>query len=176
MVRPGDGQIGRRSRFSLSLLLASLLLAGCGYVLVSRTRSNVLPERIRRISVSLFENRTYRFGLEADLTDAISAEFATSKALIIGGVSRADAILEGEITELITQPIAYDESNLAKEYEIRMRVKIALRETSAGGIIYRDEVGEKVSYLIASGSEAQALGALYGRIARSIRVLLEEGF
>ena len=170
------GQNRRRYLSFLPFLLAIILLSGCGYILVSRSRSNVLPENIRRISISLFENRTYRFGLEADLTDAVSAEFATSKALIMGGVGRADAILEGEITELSSEAIAYDENNLAQEHEIVMRVKIAVREVNNGEIVYQDEIAEKVSYLVASGDETQALKTLYVRLAKSLRVLLEEGF
>lgn len=79
----------------LGLFTASLLLAACGYTSRSQLRQNV-----NTIYVPIFDNLTYRRGLEFDLTNALKNEILFRTRLKIVDKDHADSILYGSITDV----------------------------------------------------------------------------
>jgi hypothetical protein len=90
-------------RWTLLLLIAVALCTGCpGY----STRT-VFRRDIRTIYVEVFDNRTFRRGLEVPLTRAIVAEIKLRTPLAFAPRDEADSILSGELEE-------FRESSLVK--------------------------------------------------------------
>ena len=79
----------------LGLFTACLLLAACGYTSRSQLRQNV-----NTIYVPIFDNFTYRRGLEFDLTNALKNEILFRTRLKIVDKDHADSILYGSITDV----------------------------------------------------------------------------
>ncbi len=78
----------------LVVAAAALLLSGCGY-----STSTLLRKDIRTVHVPVFENRTWRRGLEVDLTRAIIEELKLHTHLRIAPKQEADSTLEGELLD-----------------------------------------------------------------------------
>lgn len=79
----------------LGLFTASLLLAACGYTSRSQLRQNV-----NTIYIPIFDNLTYRRGLEFDLTNSLKNEILFRTRLKIVDKDHADSILYGSITDV----------------------------------------------------------------------------
>ena len=79
----------------LGLFTVSLLLAACGYTSRSQLRQNV-----NTIYVPIFDNLTYRRGLEFDLTNVLKNEILFRTRLKIVDKDHADSILYGSITDV----------------------------------------------------------------------------
>ncbi|MBI5125064.1 MAG: LptE family protein [Planctomycetes bacterium] len=79
----------------LGLFTACLLLAACGYTSRSQLRQNV-----NTIYIPIFDNLTYRRGLEFDLTNALKNEILFRTRLKIVDKDHADSILYGSITDV----------------------------------------------------------------------------
>lgn len=79
----------------LGLFTASLLLAACGYTSRSQLRQNV-----NTIYIPIFDNLTYRRGLEFDLTNALKNEILFRTRLKVVDKDHADSILSGSITDV----------------------------------------------------------------------------
>lgn len=79
----------------LGLFTASLLLAACGYTSRSQLRQNV-----NTIYIPIFDNLTYRRGLEFDLTNSLKNEILFRTRLKIVDKDHADSILSGSITDV----------------------------------------------------------------------------
>ena len=77
--------------------LLALLLAGCGYVVGSPFRPDV-----RSVAVPIFQNDTYRKGVEFQLTEAVQKEMQ-QRGLQIAEEPYADTRLTGKIVEIQKQ-------------------------------------------------------------------------
>ncbi|MGQ9630613.1 MAG: LptE family protein [bacterium] len=161
--------------------IALIFLVGCGYYLVSSTGSSVLPPNIKRIAVSLFTNRTYRYGAEEVLTNAVISELIARKMSIVGP-RNADAILEGEIIE-ITSPelVSEDKATGEKKYKVTMRVSVRLRDLASDEIVWRlDELSSENTYTVKKGeaetADSEQMQILYDNVAKGIRSALFEGW
>jgi hypothetical protein len=82
----------KRHIWRLVLIVGCLGLAGCAY-----PRYALLREDIRTIYVPVFENSTWRRGLEVDLTRAVTEELKLHTHLRFVSRKRAESILEGEL-------------------------------------------------------------------------------
>lgn len=96
------------SRWSASLLLSLLLLAGCGYHAVNSAVH--LPSTIRTLAIPSFRNNTNSYHTEAMFTQAVIREFTdrTSYRVVDGSDPSADATLQGTITSFQIIPLTYD--------------------------------------------------------------------
>ena len=79
----------------VGLFMVSLLLTACGYTSRSTMRQNV-----NTIYIPIFENQTFRRGLEFDLTNAIKNEVLFRTRLKVVDKDHADSVLYGEIADV----------------------------------------------------------------------------
>lgn len=104
----------------LGIAAAALVLAGCGY-----STSSLIREDIRTVHVPVFDNQTWRRGLEVDLTRAILEEVKLHTRLRIAPKDQADSTLDGELIEL-TQSIvtkSVDDQILLKRAQATVRFR-----------------------------------------------------
>ena len=77
------------------LVLAVLCLVGCGY-----TAKRPFGHQVKTIHLPVFENRTFRRGLEFELATALRRELLTKTPLRIVDRPDADSVLKGEIVQV----------------------------------------------------------------------------
>ena len=99
----------------LFLCATSLVLAGCGY-----TTGGMLPKHIHTVHVPVFDNTTFRRGLEFDLTESLKRELMARTRLRLAEREQADSILDGSIVEVRERLLA----ETAEEEVISKRVTV----------------------------------------------------
>jgi len=181
MMRPNDRT--KPAAAAACALIAAVLAfaAGCGYRL--RGTGSALPPGIRTISVPMFKNQTTRFELDVKLTRAVINEFvARGKVALSADPAAADAVLEGEITGFIANPIGFSGGNQADSYNITVTAKVTLKaKASAEPLFANPSFIYQQEYEVPPGSsfedvQTEAIDKIAGKFARSLVVSILEGF
>jgi len=147
------------------LLAAAAALASCGYSLGPPG-----PVRgARTISLPVFENRTYRRGLEADLARAVLAEVQSRTRLRVVETG-ADVVLEGTITACDEILLSRGEDQTIRESTVLLTVEILLRDGRTGGALRpRDRISERESFVPSVGESLRSARAeAFRRLAADI--------
>ncbi len=99
-------------------LMATFLVAGCGYTLVGQ--ASTIPDDVRMVYVEPLINETQRAQVEQILTQAISDEMVTRRRnfTVSSSSGDADAILRGKVVSFDVRPLTFDENGLADNFEI----------------------------------------------------------
>lgn len=127
---------------SLTLAVAALCLAaslaGCGYGLVGR--GNNLPADVRSVYIKPLENRTPRTQAEQFLTRAIADEMVTRQRFsVVGSETGADAELSGAVVAFGANPVTFDNSGRATEYEISITASILFKRVGKEQVLWKNE-------------------------------------
>ena len=105
------------------MAVCGILSCSCGYHL-SGTGSQI-PDHIKSIHIPDFENKSNRFQAEQFVTFAIREEFIRrSNLVLVDNLSKADSILEGEITGFDVKPVSYSNTAQANLYRITIRLVV----------------------------------------------------
>jgi len=104
----------------VGLGLTAIVLTGCGY-----STSSLIRDDIRTVHVPVFDNQTWRRGLEVDLTRAIVEELKLHTHLRIAPKDEADSTLEGELVEFTQSVVtkSVDDQVLLKRAQATVRYK-----------------------------------------------------
>lgn len=94
MSHPSRSPSGARVRAALSVLLLALLSGGCLYSFTG----GGLPQHIRTIAVSAFENGTTQPLLESEIERVLQAELPRNLGVNLAAESLADAVVRGRVT------------------------------------------------------------------------------
>jgi outer membrane lipopolysaccharide assembly protein LptE/RlpB len=159
-----------------------LLAGACGYSLVGRSSS--LPPEIRVIRFATLANETARVGVEQRLSREIARELATRGRFSVQASSEgADAELTGAVAGFDLYPVAFDEAGRAREYEVRITARIALRTLPGERVIWQNpsySFRENYSFSTSAASyadrENEAIDRVGERFAESLVTALLEGF
>ena len=146
---------------------ASIASVGCGYSLVGRTSN--LPESIRIVQFETLVNQTQRVGLEQRLSREIARELASrGRFRVQANAAGADAVLTGAVTGFDLYAVAFDEQGRAKEYQVRITAKVALRGVDEKVIWENPGLTLREDYQAQSGSNAQDPNAFFGQDANAL--------
>jgi len=155
---------------SILVLLAILLVGGCGYSL----RGN-LPAHIRTVTVPVFANKTQHPAVENFLTSAVVDAFVTSGRLKVARPEDADSILEGEIVGYEVDSISFDRQANVREYRLTVTLNLRFRDRRRNETLWRQEgVQEKADFRVPGqvaatfSSEQSALREAAETIGRAI--------
>ncbi len=132
-LKPLPGKSGKIV-FLLLFLCLALYLNSCAY-----TVKSILPEHIKKVTVTTFKNNTFHYGLEDTLTDAVIREFIVDGRLRVGRAKTADALLSGEITRYDREPLSYDNENIVEEYKIRIMVDITFKDLTTAEALWKEK-------------------------------------
>lgn len=169
-----------------SLVLAAALasaLAGCGYALVGTGRG-VLPPNVKTVWVGTFQNETPKVGLEQRITEAVLRELSARARLEpVRNRDAADAELTGRLLGYSVDPVRFDTSGRAVEYQITVTASVTLSDRatekplfSNPSFLYRQPYDVPTT----SGSyfdvETAAIEVLARPFARSLVTMILEGF
>jgi len=111
------GRAAGRSRWVTAARLALAVMAtglvGCGY-----SNESLHRDSVRTVYVDMFQSRSFRRGIEFQLTEAIRKEIAQSTPYKNAERGKADTILEGEILD-------WDEAAIGKSFVTNRAREIA---------------------------------------------------
>ena len=91
-----------------------LSLSGCGYSTVGSEPNNgyqwrsLYREDVKTVAVPIFQNKSYRRGVEFQLSRALVQQIEAKSPYKVVPKERADTILDGEITDIRLQNVSTD--------------------------------------------------------------------
>ena len=117
-------------------VLCAALLASCGYH--GGGRAELIPNTVHTIAVPAFTNATTHYKLTDQLPQAITREFITrTRYRVTPDTESADAILDGTVLGYNSFPTVFDPATgRASAVELRVVMRISLRERATGKILY----------------------------------------
>jgi Lipopolysaccharide-assembly len=108
-----------RRTLCLALCLAAAVSAiGCGY-----SASSLYPPGIRTVHVQFMDNRTFRRGVEVDLTRALVGEIKLRTPLLFGSRDSADSLLTGELLSFEEDVSVHDSTGEALRRGVTLHVR-----------------------------------------------------
>ena len=118
------------------VLLFVFGLAGCGDMTGYSNRS-LFPQDVGSVCLEMFENQSFRRGVEYELTDALAKRIeAETPYKIISSKDRADTLLTGQIVGIGQSVLTYDrESGLPLERELQIRAVVNWKNLKTGQLL-----------------------------------------
>jgi len=126
-----------------ALLLAAVLLAGCGYSLGPGRP----VQGAATVTIPVFGNRTYRRGVETDLARLLVSEIhsrTTLRVVDAGG----DLVVEGTIVNADEVLLSQGEDQTVRESTVLVTVDILVRDRRTGELVRpRQRLTERESFV-----------------------------
>lgn len=131
------------SFFTFFAFLTSVaMLTGCGGVASTKSIKPSLPDTIKKISIPLVSNRSLKYGMEADFTDALVRQFQKDGRLMIVPEDQCDAKLVVTVENYIKEPVQRDVNNVPILYNLKVHVSLKLLDAKTQNILQsKDRVG-----------------------------------
>jgi outer membrane lipopolysaccharide assembly protein LptE/RlpB len=165
-------------RNGLSVLLAGVMIVGCGYQFQG---TGTLPGNTETVFVQMLRNRTSETGIEIAFTAALIDELTRNQRA--AAQERADARLSGEIASVSTDTIARTGSTTSAERRVRATLNLELTDRSGVLIWKARNVSANAAFLVDADSKAitdqnrrEALTELAQRVAESIYSRMTDDF
>ena len=115
---------------ALAALLATLLLAGCGYHNASAAVH--LPSTVHRIDVPTFQNHTQAYHVELTMTQAVLKELTSRTNYRVASTDEpgdADATIHGDITSFVVYPLTYDSTtNQSSSFLVTVGARVTVTD------------------------------------------------
>jgi hypothetical protein len=164
------------TRASRTLLFVSALslLAGCGYSpsdpavgqtgqtggLAGYQWKSLYRDDVRTVAVPIFSNRSYRRGVEFQLTKAIINQLEAQSPYKVVPRDRADTILEGEITDIFVRTYSADpHTGVPQDQFYLVRVNFTWKDLRTGKILAERRRFEQSATFYPTLGEGQFIGA-----------------
>jgi len=162
--------------------LVALMLSGCGYSLAGRGAT--LPEHIHRVGIPPFENQTARLDLDEIITSQVQQQFIAHGGYeVVPQREGVDALLQGEITNFSSRPVALDAEGRSTQISVMITSRVQFRDLVANKILFssRNFVFRK-EYQVASDAanyfdqEIEAIREASNDFAATLASSILEGF
>ncbi|MHC4738025.1 MAG: LPS assembly lipoprotein LptE [Planctomycetota bacterium] len=154
-----------------------LCFCGCGEM-EGYSSESLFPEDVDSIYVQMFDNRSFRRGVEYELSDALAKRIeAETPYKIISSRDRADTIISGQIVQ-ITESVLSSERQIGRalEKEVQLQAVVNWKNLKTGELLIKNKsVNASATY-----SEWQNQGFSYAstlaanNLARRIVELMEK--
>ena len=136
--RPLDAAVAKlrhtKLRFAVSTGLL-LLLTGCGY-----TVGNGFSPELKTVSVPIFENDTYRRGIELQLTEAVIKQIQNRTPYRLARGNDADTRLTGRIVQTRKDVLGKTGNNDPRQLQVSIMVRVTWENLRTGEILAEQEV------------------------------------
>jgi hypothetical protein len=154
---------------ALALAIAAAAVLSCG----PYTFNPNVPGYIKSVAIPLFKNpRTFKYGAERVLTDAVIDEFVADGTLDVAGEDVADSKLQVEIVNYKKEALSYDVQEVVKEYNLAIVVSGTFTDLINNQVLWQEpSMYESVSYYAIgpnAETEDDALDRLAEELARKI--------
>ena len=159
---------------SVVWVLFVTVLGGCGY-----TQKTKMPNDIKTLAVPTFKNViqakqifSYQSGLEVRLTNAVRDRILFDGNVKLAEPSESDAVLIGNLTQYIQEPIGYDQLEQVDRYRLTIGTDLTLKDLRTNKVIWHEPyfTGEVIYVLRGNGAitEQQAADAAIRKFARDV--------
>jgi len=167
-------------KFTLLLLSCALPvgLSGCG--ISGYTNDSLFPSNVGTVCIKMFDNRTFRRGVEYELTDALAKRIeAETPYKIVSDQDLADTVIEGQIISIGEHALSTDrELGSVLEKEVEVQAIVQWKNLKTGELL----IDHKTVAASASYSDYQLQDFKYGstvaanNLARKIVELMERSW
>jgi hypothetical protein len=136
----------------MGCVLMVALMCGCGY-----STKSLISRDINSIHIPIFENDTFRRGIEFDLTKAVKDEIMSKTNLRIASKDNADAILRGTVKDFTERILTHGFSDSIVEAAVTLYVDIKLVDRRTGRTLI-DEKGikQEAEYIVRRGETLES--------------------
>ncbi len=138
------------------VLTTTLLSGGCGYQMMGVNHASLYRQDIQTVAVPIFLNRTYRRGLETELTKSIIQQLEEHSPYKVVPKDRADTILEGEIVTAPVDLLNTDgNTGLPQEQQYTVVINFTWKNLRTGDIlVQRKNLDQRESFFPTLGESA----------------------
>lgn len=148
-MRSESGGANRHFVFLLGLIIASYLsLCGCGGI-AGYSGKPLFPEDVDSVYVEMFDNRSFRRGVEYELTDALAKRIESDTPYkVISSRQRCDTVMSGQITGVGESVLVSErETGRALEKEVQLQAVVSWENLKTGELLIDNEtVSASASY------------------------------
>lgn len=125
--------------FGFGVVVASAVLAGCGYHVAGRSEG--LPKSIHVIAVPALENKTTSYRIEQRLTAATVHEFlAKTRYRVVSEPANGDAVLRGKVLSLEAVPLLFDTATgRATTMLVTVKCEVTFEDRETGKLLYHTD-------------------------------------
>ena len=129
------------------IIVLLALISGCGY-----TNKSLISRNINSIYIPIFENDTFRKGLEFDLTSAVKDEIMSNTKLRILQKDSADTILTGRIMTVKEGMLSSNVEDNIVESRVTISVHIKLVDRITGRtLVEEDNLKQSAEFIVNRG-------------------------
>lgn len=132
----------------VSLCLSCLALCGCDGML-GYTNESLFPKDVHSVCLKMFDNKSFRRGVEYDLSDALAKRIEVETPYkIVSNADRADTVMSGQIISITEFALSTDrEIGTILEKEVELRAVVDWKNLKTGELLIdHQEVRASASY------------------------------
>lgn len=166
-------------RFAVMIFIAAtLLFYGCAYKFAG---GGDLPGSVKKVSISVLENKTAESGIENMITNDLIYEF-TRNGKVVAKIDDADAYLTGTIESANDEAISHKGDHVSLERRVTVVLGLKLKDRSGnivwtGKDIAADQAFAVMADKIATENERRkAIAVLSKRLAENVYNRLTDNF
>lgn len=128
--------------FYLLLTISYTLISGCcGY----STRS-LLPGYIKKVHIKIFENQTFKPGLDEIATQITIEAFRNNSNLKIVSEDQADIVVSGKITGFSKDPYVYTGALEVSQYKVTIKFSVICFDQVKNTIYWQGDISDWAIY------------------------------
>ena len=142
--------VSQRSPSSLLIIIVLIfgwLLMGCGYHF--RADGKPIGIDIASLAIPLVTSTSSSLGFEAEFTTIIREEFINNATIPLVSVDKAQAVLTGNVFDIITEPLSFDQTEVSvagntstfsvtRSRRLIIKLDAKLTEQASGKLIWHD--------------------------------------
>lgn len=174
-----DRCVSHRYPLELTVLCICVLPAGlCGCAgLAGYSNESLFPKNVRSVRLEMFDNQTFRRGVEYELSDALAKRIEVDTPYkIITDVDRADTVMGGQIVAIDELALSTDRDlGTVLESEVQLRAVVHWKNLKTGEVMIDYEpVSGSASYSTLQMQDFKYASSLAANnLARKIVELME---
>ncbi len=154
------------------ILLAGLLLTGCGYRF---SGSGTIPGGARTLAVEVPLNSTAETGLENLVTQALVDEFTRRKHRLVP-VGQADAVLSGKIDNLWLETVTHRGGSVSQERRVKVALSLELRSAAGDELWSSGTLTADWTFDVVNGDKAATEENRHKALEEVVRKLAESAY
>ena len=164
-----------RARAAL-LMIAALLLGGCGYHIAGRGAN--MPGGVTELRIPVFVNETVKPDIEGPMTEAFVAEMVNTVRIKYS----SDVVMTGVITAYDLKPVSFTGSDVNLEYRLTITLAVDIKRGEEvlwkdGNITdYEDFTVNTLDVAATEDAERAAMRKLTRDTARLVKERMLTGF
>lgn len=118
---------------TISLCAVSLSLCGCT-MMQGYSNESMFPKDVRSVYVEMFDNQTFRRGVEYQLSDALAKRIeAQTPYKIVSNSDRTDTVISGQITSIREQALSVErDTGMVLEKQVELRAVVNWENLKTG--------------------------------------------